>query len=283
MFVSNSNAKYPFCYNFHWYPMADLDPSSIDSPALQAGVDVIVSLIEENREDAARSSQEQFEKLQQLFYSYKHFSEAAHASERAKLEVARQEIEEFRTHYERCQQALQASHTQIHDLNTSLAALLTERDSLRTQLSSVYSSALGSTPPSEGVSRFPYAEQPVSLFLDEHWVSFLKELGLKDISALSLAQLKDSLRCITTQLQNDRENARICAAELDHLRTHVLTLESTFNFPPSYMYDVTRSQLQDDVGMSDFSSYSIQAHIYGHSTHTHAGKCNWRWVAGTCN
>jgi hypothetical protein len=262
-------------------PMAALEPSPIDSPALQAGVDVIVSLIEKNREDAARSSQEQFEKLQQLFYSYKHFSEAAHASERAKLEVARQEKEELRTHYEQCQQALQVSHTQIQDLNTSLAALLSERDSMRTQLSSAYSSALGSTPPSGGFYRSPYAEQPVPFFLDEHWVSFLEGLGLKDISVLSLTKLKDSLRSITTQLQSDRENARICAAELVHLRAHVLTLESTFDFPPSHMYDVTRSQFQDDVGMSHFSSYSVQTHIYGYSAHSrmsrptfHAGKCN---------
>lgn len=242
--------------------MAALEPSPVESPALQAGVDIIVSLIEKNREDAARSSQEQFEKLQQLFYSYKRFSEAAHASENAKLEVARQENEELRTHYERCQQALQVSHTQIHDLNASLAALLTERDSLRTQLSSVYSSALGSTPPSEGDSRSPYAEQPVPFFLDEHWVSFLEELGLKDISVLSLAQLKDSLRCITTQLQSDRENARICAGELVHLRAHVLTLESNFDFPPPHMYDVIRSQWQDDVGMSYFQQlFSTSSHL----------------------
>ena len=266
--MPNTQSNLNFFFELFSTLMAALEPSPIDSPALQAGVDIIVSLIEKNREEAARSSQEQFEKLQQLFYSYKHYSEAGHASERAKLDVARQEVQELRTHYEQCQQTLQVSHTQIHDLNVSLAALLTERDSLRTQLSSVYSSALDSTPPSKGVSRSPYAERPVPFFLDEHWVSLLEELGLKDISVLSLAQLKDSLRCITAQLQSDRENARICAAELVRLRAHVSNLESTFDFPPPHMYDVTCSQLQDDVGMSYFSRYSAQAHNCGHSRHT---------------
>jgi DNA repair exonuclease SbcCD ATPase subunit len=237
-------------------------------PAIQAGADTILSLIESERTNAAAASQEQLQRLEQLFYTYQRHAENTRAVDQAMLVQEQRERLEIQTRFAQLQQAYSlltaesAQLAQSQSIEASALASRDDRETLRAEVIRTTMEALEARRVEALATRqveeiqsalqkvgIAYSSADNALQFSAGWVVVLAELESKGSGPMNPDELQEMLGRLTRRLQGDRQ--KITALEekalsfeqerqqmVDEYEMEIASLK----LEVSMLHDATRSQ-----------------------------------------
>ncbi|RDB21216.1 hypothetical protein Hypma_011751 [Hypsizygus marmoreus] len=179
--------------------------------SIQIAADMLVALVESQREEAAASAREQLQKLEHFFHAFRQQTMTMHAAEQAQVSDARQKLVDMQTRFTEFQQNFAMPTTSAplplsrqieiapdQSNNSATHTPHEEEESLVKKHLDELQSAL------RGVG-IVFSSEENTLRFEAEWAAVLAELGAQDLGVMNPTAFNELLGRLHRRLQGDRE------------------------------------------------------------------------------
>lgn len=258
-------------------------PQPHTQPAIQAGADALIAIIETERTNAAAAARDQFQRLEQLFFTYQQHAENMRATDQAKLALAYQQLLQVQARFSH----LQLESAQLAQLRgteaSATVALRDDRENLRAEIIRATMEALEARRvealATKQFEELQSALQRVgiifnstdnSLQFSAGWAFVLAELETEGRGTMNPEELHELLGRLTQRLQGDREKistlqGKIHSSEKERQKMaedYEMKIAS-LKLEVSMLHDAARSQSPSVIPGSQPTEKSLDATLDG--------------------